>query len=114
MDPLAARLQRRRYRVLCQPVDLEVGVELAQLVGDRRVALRVAERDRRGDVEGSLAAGLAAYPAAWRRRGLDEVAQEQVHLDRTAHVRAVARALQQHELAAVASASAIPRVWERM
>ena len=63
MDPLAARLEHRRHRVLGEPVDLEVGVELAQLVGDRGVALRVAEPDRRGDVERALPARLAARPA---------------------------------------------------
>ena len=56
MDALAARLEHGRHRVLREPVDLEVGVELAQLVGDRGVALRVAEPDRGGDVEGALAA----------------------------------------------------------
>ena len=54
MDPFAARLEHRGDRVLREPVDLEVGMEPAQLVGDRRVALRVAEADRRGDVEGAL------------------------------------------------------------
>ena len=47
MDPLAARLEHRRDRVLREPVDLEVGMELAQLVGDRGVALCVPEPDRR-------------------------------------------------------------------
>ena len=68
VDPLAARLEHRRDRVLRQPVDLEVGMELAQLVRDRRVALCVAEPDRGGDVERAPAAGLAAHPAPRRRR----------------------------------------------
>ena len=42
--------------MLGEPVDLELGHELAQLAGDRDVALRVAEPDRRGDVERALAA----------------------------------------------------------
>jgi hypothetical protein len=42
--------------MLSEPVDLEVGVKLAQLVGDRGVALRVAEPDGGGDEEGALAA----------------------------------------------------------
>ena len=100
MDPLAARLEHRRHRVLGEPVDLEVGMELAQLVRDRGVALRVAEPDRRGDVERAFAARLAANPAARRRRGLDEVAQQQVDLDRVAHVRAVSGAFEDDELAA--------------
>ena len=87
MDPLAARLEHRRDRMLREPVDLEVGMELAQLVGDRDVALRVAEPDRRGDVERAPAARLAAHPArAAARAGVDEVAQEQVDLDRVARV----------------------------
>ena len=60
MDALAARLEHRRDRMLREPVDLEVGMELAQLVCDRDVALRVAEPDRRRDEEGALAARLAA------------------------------------------------------
>ena len=47
MDPLAARLEHRRDRVLGEPVDLEVGMELAQFVGNRGVALCVPEPDRR-------------------------------------------------------------------
>ena len=51
-------------RVLREPVDLEVGDELAQLVRDGDVALRVAEPDRRGDVEGALAARRRAASVA--------------------------------------------------
>ena len=54
MDPLAAASSTRGHRVLRQPVDLQVRVQLAQLVGDRDVPLRVAEADRRGDVERAL------------------------------------------------------------
>ena len=64
VDPLAARLEHRGDRVLREPVDLEVGMQLAQLVGDRDVALRVAEADRRGDVERALAARLCRAPSA--------------------------------------------------
>src|SRR5215203_86434 len=46
--------------MLGQPVDLEVGMDLAQRVGDRDVALRVAEADRRGDVERATAPGKRA------------------------------------------------------
>src|SRR5262245_3471748 len=83
-SPRASRLERRRDRMLRAPVDLEVGMELAQRVGDRGVALRVAEADGGGDVEGALAARFASGPACrrWRRR--NEVAQQQVHLDRVA------------------------------
>ena len=64
MDPLAARLEHRGHRMLGQPVDLEVRVQLAQLVGDRDVAPGVAEPDRRGDVERALAAGAGASRSA--------------------------------------------------
>ncbi len=100
MDALAARLEHRRHRMLREPVDLEIGMQLAQLVGDRRVALRVAEPDRRGDVERALAARLAAHPAPRGRRRRDEVAQQQVDLHRVARVRQVAGALERDELAA--------------
>ena len=72
VDALALSLEDARHRVLRQPVDLQAVDEVAQLAGDRDVALRVAEPDRRGDVERALAAvgavdgGVA--PRACRRR----------------------------------------------
>ncbi len=87
VDSLAPLLQHRRDGALGEPVDLQVGVELAQLVGDRRVSLRVAEADRRRDVERALAPRLAAHPAARRRRRRYEVAEQEVDLDRVAGVR---------------------------
>ena len=86
-------------------------MELAQLVCDRRVALRVTEADRRGDVERALAARLAAHPTDGRRRR-DELAQEEVDLDRIADVRCVAGAFEENHLPPVCSARAIPRVTE--
>ena len=41
MDALTARLEHRRHRMLRQPVDLQIGMQLAQLVRDRRIPLRV-------------------------------------------------------------------------
>ena len=79
VDPLAARLEHRRDRVLGEPVDLEVRVELAQLVGDRDVALGVPEPDRATRCRGRAAcaaservqvvvdAVMRAPPAATRR-----------------------------------------------
>ena len=64
MDPLAPLLQHCRDGALREPVDLQLGVELAQLVGDGSVALGVTEADRRGDVERALATRLAPHPAA--------------------------------------------------
>ena len=54
MNVLAARFENGRHRMLGEPVDLEVGMELAQLVGDGDIALRVPEPDRRRDVESAL------------------------------------------------------------
>ena len=60
VDALAARLEHGRDRMLGQPVDLEVGMELAQLVGDRDVALGVPEPDRGRDVQRPAAARQGA------------------------------------------------------
>ena len=110
MDALALGLEHPGHGILRQPVDLEIGMELAQLLGDRHVALRVAESDRRGDVERALAArASAARPGrAARRRGVDEVAQQQVDLHRVARLRAVSGALERSR-ARRRSASRAPR-----
>jgi hypothetical protein len=85
--------------MLGQPVDLQIGVQLAELVGDCGVALRVAEPDRRRDVERPSPARLAAHPAVRRTRRSHEVAQQQVHLDWIARVREVAGPLEDRKLA---------------
>ena len=54
--------------------------------------------DRRRDVQGTLASGATAYPGRRPARN-DELPQEQVDLDRVAHMRAVPRALQQDQIA---------------
>src|SRR4029453_1420159 len=70
-------------------------------VRDRRVALGVAEADRRGDVEGALAAGESARPRPHlrllRRDRLCEVPDECVDLYRVTGVRPVSRAFEEHE-----------------
>ena len=63
VDPLSARLEDRGDGMLRKPVDLEIRVQLPQLVGDRDVPSRMAEADRRRDVERALAAAPAARPA---------------------------------------------------
>ena len=45
VDPLAVRLEHAVTGMLGEPVDLEVGVQLAKLGGDRHVALGVPEPD---------------------------------------------------------------------
>ena len=99
MDPLTACLQHRSHGMLGEPVDLEVGMQLAQLVRDRRISLRVAQADRRRDVEGTFAARPAAHPAAGRLGRGDEVAEQQVDLHRVARMREVTSSLDRHERA---------------
>ena len=68
-----SRFEHARDRVLGEPVDLEVGLQAAQLARDRHVALRVAEPDRRGDEQRARAPvgavdGRVARRARPRRR----------------------------------------------
>jgi hypothetical protein len=49
-------------RVLSEPVDGEVGVKLAHLVGNCDVPLGMTETDRRGDVEGAAPARSGTLP----------------------------------------------------
>ena len=93
-------LEHARDRVLGEPVDLEPVDEVAQLAGDRDVALGVAEADRRGDVERALAAVAAVHGRVAPRRAVDELAQREVHLHGLARVREVAGALDGLEPAA--------------
>src|SRR5579871_693759 len=51
MDVLALCFEPPRHRVLREPVDLDVRPQASHLARDRHVALRVAEADRRGDVQ---------------------------------------------------------------
>ena len=101
------RLEDVRDRVLGEPVDLEVRMELPQLVGDRDVALGVAEADRRGDVQRAPPAGQRAGPGPGAsidgavtdclREGTDEVADQQVGEDRMAARDHVVGAFDDHE-----------------
>jgi hypothetical protein len=84
-DLLSVRLEDRGYRVLSEPIDLQVGMKLAQFIGNREVAPGVAETDWRGDVEGAPAARPGAHPR--RRRlspRLDELAKQEVCAHRIA------------------------------
>ena len=79
----------------------EVGVQLAQLVGDRDVTLGVAQADRRGDVQRPTPAAMGARPSRGRPPGaLDELAQQQVDLDRIPRARNVPGAVQRDQLTA--------------
>ncbi len=99
VDPLAVGLEDRGDRMLGEPVDLEVGVELPQLAGDRHVALRMTEPDRGRDVQRASSSGAArSSRSSWARRSAQvvvaavtaslpktahEVADQQVHQDRS-------------------------------
>ena len=100
MDSFAPLLQHRRDGALGEPVDLQIGVELAQLVGDGRVSLRVAEADRRRDVERALAPRLAAHPArAAAGGGCTKSRSRRLALHRVTRMDEVPAALDRHELA---------------
>src|SRR5262245_29075629 len=105
VDALVLLREHARDRVLGEPVDLELGLEAAQLAGNRDIAPGVPEADRGADVEGALAARPPTDPPGGARdrglsrrlRALGEVAKQQVHLYRVARLRAVARALERRE-----------------
>ncbi len=54
VDPLALRLEHRGDGMLGEPVDLDVGTELLELLGDGDITPGVAEPDRRRQVERPL------------------------------------------------------------
>src|SRR5918994_105181 len=87
--------------MLREPVDLEVRMELAELLGDRDVAPRVTEPDRRRDVERAPLAAERPRPRPRLRRGrrdlVGELLQQRVHLHRVTPRRDVARALERDE-----------------
>ena len=102
-------LEHRGDRVLGEPVDLEVGMELAQLVGDgRRRAARARARSGRRCTGRAARAPSArvqvvvvrpVVAVVARPRAIDEVAEQQVDLDRVAGVGEVARPLEDDERA---------------
>ena len=107
VDSLTPFLQHPGDRVLGEPVDLQVGVQLAELVGDRRVTQRMTEPDRRRDVERPLGTAGGAHPGTRRRclpgpraDRVDELFDQPVDDDRIARVGAVPSAADRDELAA--------------
>jgi hypothetical protein len=99
MDALPLALEHLCHRVLRQPVDLEVWHELAELLRDGDVALRVPEPDRRGDVERAPTARPTSHPPR-RRRWRDEVPQEEIDLDWVAQVWSVPGSFEYDEVPA--------------
>jgi hypothetical protein len=97
MDTLTARLEHSGDRMLRKPVNLKVGVQLAQLVGDRDIAVGMAKPDRRGDVERALAPHARSAPATRRRRRAGEIADHEICLDGVAEVWGVAAAVERHQ-----------------
>src|SRR5258708_9430577 len=69
VDAFAARPEYFGDRVLGQPVNLEVGPQTAQFVGDGDVALGVTKPDGRRDVERALAAAPCSPPRPGGGRG---------------------------------------------
>ena len=103
MDPLPSRVEHRGHRRLREPVDLQVGVQRAQLSGDGDVPLRMTEADGRRDVERPLRSAQRPRPRAVLRRThvgghtVDEIAQQPVGQHRIASGLVVAAALDRDE-----------------
>src|SRR3954447_24783039 len=99
MDVLTASFEHGSHRLLGQPIDLEIGMELAQLPGDRDVALRVAEPDGRRDVERTSLPAQRSRPRAVSRNPpgdidpVDEISKETVDEHRIARRLDVAASL---------------------
>ena len=91
VQPLAFLLQVARRRVDGEPVDLEIGLELAQLAGDREVALHVAEADRARDEQRAALAAHRAHPGSRSRAAGDEVAHRAIEHHRVARRRSGGR-----------------------
>src|SRR5581483_5549503 len=85
----AAGFQDRGDRMLRQPADLNFGMLLAQLLRDRKVALRVAEPDRRRNEKRTLRA--ASLGVRLRRRESNKIAYREIDCDRNARVRQMPR-----------------------
>src|SRR5216683_6870987 len=54
MDAFAIGFEQRRHRVLCQPIDLQVGAQRAKLPRNRDIASPVTQADGRGEIEYSV------------------------------------------------------------
>ena len=96
MDALAMCLEDLGDRVLGEPVDLQPGDLPAELGRDCHISAGVTKPDRRRDVERSLGPAAASTPANQPPRlvdGIDELAQQQIDLDRIPGVRRMPTAL---------------------
>jgi predicted transcriptional regulator len=104
MERLAVGREKPGHRVLRQPVDGEVGVQLAQFARDRQVAAGMAQTDRGRDMERALGAPWSPgpFPRCGRRRfkrAVEEVAHQGVEPRREPRVRRVSGLVEDHKLA---------------
>src|SRR4029453_18813130 len=99
-----ARAEQLRYRMLREPLDLEVRSELAELVGDRDVSGPVSEADRRGGEQRAAWAVPGGGPRSRcpnaARDAVGEVADHQVRRHGLPRGRKVTGAVHDEELAA--------------
>src|SRR6185437_10624974 len=104
MDALALGFEDPGNRVLGEPVDLQIGMQSAQLAHDRHVALGVPEADRRADEQRARTTVRAEHGwvarRAWTLEGvLGELAQHQVEADGLAGMLDMSGAFDRLELA---------------
>src|ERR1700733_15022588 len=86
--------------MLRQPVDLKIGVEVPQLIGNRDVAPRVPKANRGGDVKRAAAAGLGARPSRGGSPPLHELADQEVDPHRISRQGNVPRAMERDHIPA--------------
>src|SRR2546427_12372503 len=96
MNPLAPSLEHLGHRMLRQPVDLQVRAQFSQLIGDSNIALRMAEANRRRDVQCSPTTCHCAMPGANMARALDELADKHVELEQVSGIFGACRSAQAH------------------
>src|SRR5207253_212056 len=102
METLASPREHLRNRVLGQPVDLDVWLELAEPIRDGEVALHVAEADGARYEEGALSLATHRPPPGSFLGSCraEELVQKQVRFDRIAREVGVAATLQLDSLRA--------------
>ena len=100
VDPLALGLQHHGHRMLCQPIDLQIGDELLQLLGDGHIAPGVPQPDRRRQVERPLSPGQPPGPNVgvhpYPLDTVHEVLDQPVHHHRVAPRGQVTGAFEHH------------------
>lgn len=103
MKALARGVEQARDGILCQPVDLQSGLQQTQLAGDGDVAATVPQANRRREIECLLAAPrrcCLAFGRSGRKSALQKVGNERVGLGRNATERIVTAPADGHEFCA--------------